>query len=145
MIRPATVSDIPVMLEMAERFITKAWARIGVPYCERSCTKLLTDLIEGDRGVAFISDDGRGMIGAIVHPWHFNASALTATELFWWVEPGCKAGKALKEAAEWQVRALGADTFNMACEHHMRSPALERLYRMDGYLPSEHIFIKELV
>lgn len=82
------------------------------------------------------------MIGVVVHPWHFNQSILTATELFWWSEGAY--GGALRRAAETRLRDLGVPTVNMACQHHMRSPALERLYRMDGYEPSEHIFIKAL-
>lgn len=142
MIRPATVDDIPAMLGMAERFIEKAWSRINVPYCEESCTGVLEWLMEN--GVLLIANDGRGMIGVAVQPWHFNRNVLTATELFWWCEDGCKAGTALRKEAEIQAKAKGAATMNMACEHHMRSPALERLYRMNGYTPSEHIFIKEL-
>ncbi len=144
MIRDATADDIPAMLAMAERFIVKAWSRASIPYDEDTCTKLLAGLIDLEMGILLIAEDRRAMLGAMIHPWHFNANVLTGTELFWWAEPGCRAGKALKEAAEWRARSLGADTFNMACEHHMRSPALERLYRIDGYQPSEHIFIKEL-
>lgn len=142
MIRPATLSDIPEMLAMGERFITKAWEPRGIPYDEESCTELLTGLM--GNGILLVAEDGRGMIGVVVHPWHFNKHAITATELFWWCEPGCKAGKALKAEAERLAREAGATTINMACEHHMRSPALERLYRMDGYDPSEHIFIKDI-
>lgn len=127
---------------MGERFIAKAWADKGVPYDEDSCRELLAGLI--DNGILLIASDGRGMIGVVVHPWHFNKHVLTATELFWWCEPGCKAGRELKAEAERLAAEAGAKTINMACEDHMRSKALDRLYRMSGYQPSEHIFIKEL-
>lgn len=130
------------MLGMAQRFIEKAWARVGVPYCKESCTAVLEGLL--GNGILLIAEDGKGMIGVAVHPWHFNASVTTATELFWWCEDGCKAGAKLREEAERIARDSGAKTINMACEAHMRSAALDRLYRMNGYTPSEHIFIKEL-
>lgn len=144
MIRQAVEADIPAMLGMAKRFIEKAWARVGVPYDEASCRNTLSALMNQENGVLLIADDRSGMIGVIVNPWHFNSNVLTATELFWWTEPGCRAGRALWLEAEIMAKALGAETMNMACEHHMRSGALERLYARRGYHPSEHIFIKDL-
>lgn len=140
MIRDATAADMPAMLRMGQAFIEKAWSRIGVGYDEESCTALLNGLIEN--GLLLVPDDLSGMIGMVVHPWHFNRNVLTATELFWWSEG--KHGAALRETAEDRIRAAGVPTMQMACEHHMRSPALDRLYRMNGFVPSEHIFIKEL-
>jgi len=141
-IRSATETDIPRLLEMGKRFIDIAWSRIDVPYDEQSCTELLKGLIADH--ICLVPEDLSAMIGVIVHPWHFNRNVLTATELFWWTDPGSSAGRLLREKAELAARNLGARTINMACEHHMRSAALERLYRMNGYIPSEHIFIKEL-
>lgn len=141
-VRDATPDDIPAMLEMGRRFVEKAWSRIGVGYCEESCTALLTGLMENENGVLLIAPDRTGMIGVMVHPWPFNHTILTATELFWWSEGSY--GASLRNEAEDRLREKGVPTANMACQHHMRSPALERLYRMNGYTPSEHIFIKAL-
>ena len=112
MIRSATEDDIPRLLEMARDFVGKAWTRIGVPYCEASCTEVLRNLLAN--GILLIADDSRGMIGVVVHPWHFNRSVTTATELFWYCEDGCKAGSALREEAESMARAMGAESINMA-------------------------------
>lgn len=143
-IRDAVEADIPALLVMAERFIEEAWSRINVPYCRESCEALLRNLIDSDLGILLISSDQRSMMGAIVYPWHFNRAILTGQELFWYAEPGCKAGLALMEEAERRARGLGAETFNMAAIEHMRGPVLERLYKAKGYAPSERIFIREL-
>lgn len=132
------------MLAMAERFIAVAWSRVGVPFDADTCDLLLRGLMDGDTGILLVTNDCDAMIGAVVHPWHFNQNVLTATELFWWAEPGCKGAMALWEAAEDRARTLGAHSFNMACQDHMRASALGRLYQRKGYAPSEHIFIREL-
>ena len=144
MIRPAAHEDIPALLDMGERFIEKAWSRVHVPFDRETCSDLLAGLIEQENGILLTDDERSAMFGAVIHPWHFNRNVLTGTELFWWAEPGCKTALAMKAEGERLAKALGAKTFNMAHQHHMRGAALERLYRRQGYEPSEHIYIKEL-
>lgn len=139
-VRDADESDLPAMLDMGRRFIEQAWTRVGVGYCEASCTALLGALMADH--LLLIAPDRSGMIGVMVHPWHFNHAVQTATELFWWSEG--EFGGALLNEAIARLRALGVPTLNMACEHHMRSPALDRLYRAKGFVPSEHIYIMDL-
>lgn len=144
MIREATVDDIPALLEMGERFVGEAYGRINVPFDYESCDMLLRNLIERENGILLTNDERNGMFAALVHGWHFNVHVKTSTELFWWREKGCKDARAMKRQGECMARQMGADTMNMANQEHMRSTALTRLYRMDGYTPSENIFIKEL-
>lgn len=144
MIRAATLDDCRAMLAMAEKFVGQAWGRVGVGYDEATCSRLLTHLIENDLGILLISNARDAMMGAVIHPWHFNADVMTATELFWWAEPGCRDAMAMVTEAERRAKALGAHTFNMACQSHMRGAALGRLYERRGYASSEHIYIKEL-
>lgn len=143
-VRDACPDDIPAMLEMGERFIALAWARVGVPYDAQTCEELLTGLIALPEGILLTDDGNTAMIGAMVHPWHFNKHVLTGTELFWWADEGSRSGMALKRECERRAREMGAVTFNMACQDHMARAPLERLYRRSGYMPSEHIYIKAL-
>jgi hypothetical protein len=143
-VREAVPDDIPAMLAMAERFIALAWGRVGVPYNPDTCEKLIRSLIANPSGIVLVDDNCTAMLGAVVHCWHFNEEALTATELFWWAEPSSNASKALWEAAEAMAFEKGALTFNMACQHHMRAAALGRVYEGRGYTASEHIYIREL-
>lgn len=129
---------------MAERFVTVAWARIGVPYDRDAAEALLLALINGDDSAVFVTHDRAAMMGAVVHGWHFNPAVRTATELFWWAEPSARGAKSLIDAAERWAASRGARTFNMASQHHMRSPALGRVYERLGYAPSEHVYIKEI-
>ena len=143
MIRDADEGDFPALLQMAQRFVTKAYSRIYVPFDRESCEALLWRLLENDEGILLTNDDGTAMFGALVHGWHFNMNVKTATELFWWADAGCNDARAMKQRGEALAQGLGAETINMANQEHMRSPALARLYRMGGYVPSENIFIKE--
>lgn len=138
-VRRATLDDIPAMLSMAKKFIGKAWDGT-VPYNEKTCEKLLAGLTEV--GILLITEDGLGMIGVAIHPWHFNEDVLTSTELFWWCEG--KGGPQLREEAERLAKKAGAKSFNMGRMHGMRDAALDRLYRSKGFEPHEHIYIKEL-
>lgn len=144
MIREATFDDIPKLLEMAERFIALAWGRVGIPFDGESCERVLRGLIDGEHGILLVDEPCKAMIGALVHTWHFNVNILTATELFWWAEPESKSAMALWQEAEKRAEALGATTFNMGLQNHLRAAALGRLYERRGYTPSEHIFITEL-
>lgn len=144
MIREATPDDIPEMLEMAERFIALAWGRVGVPFDAASCERVLCGLMESEHGILLVDDPCKAMIGALVHTWHFNTNVLTATELFWWAEPESRSAMKLWQEAERRAAELGAQTFNMGLQNHLRAAALGRIYERRGYTPSERIFITEL-
>jgi hypothetical protein len=139
MIRAATPDDFPAMLAMAENFISRAWAGV-VPFDAESCAALL-DALHGN-GILLITEDCKGMIGVSVQPWHFNQTVLTAVELFWWCEG--RGAFELRGEAEKLAKERGALTMNMGRIHGMRDAALDRIYRAQGYRPSEHIYIKEL-
>lgn len=144
LVRDATETDLPALLAMAERFIGQAWSHVGVPYCRDTAERLLRGLMDGERGFVLVDQPCTAMMGVALHCWHFNADALTATELFWWAEPSSGAGKALLDEAERRAKAAGAATFNMGCMEAMRADTLGRFYRRLGFRPSEHIYIKEL-
>jgi hypothetical protein len=143
MIREADYSDIPHLVEMGRRFVELAYSRINVPFDYISTEQLLSGMVDNPDGVVLTNDDCTAMFGAIVHSWHFNANVKTSTEMFWWAENGCRDGLAMRRKGEEMVQALGAKSMNMANQEHMRSKALARLHRMEGFVLSENIFIKE--
>ncbi len=144
MVREAALSDVPELLKMAERFIGAAWTRIGVPFDMDTCRDLLCQLIYGREDFVLTSNAVDCMMGVYIHPWHFNRSVLTATELFWWAEPNCREAMTMIDRAECIVSDRGAKTFNMGALSHLRGAALGKLYERRGYAPSEIIHIKEL-
>lgn len=133
---------MPSLMRMAEAFVTEAWAGT-VPFNPATAGKLLRALIGGQEGFLLCDFGCTAMIGVAIHAWHFNEDVRTATELFWWSEPGAS-GLALLEAAEERVHQLGIDTIHAARLETMRPMAVEALYLRRGYRPTERIFVKEL-
>lgn len=140
-IRDATEADFPALLPMAERFAEAAYGDMNIPLDASSCEE--TALMLMKTGFLLVTDDLKAMIGVIVVPWWFNRDVLMATEVFWWSENGL--GGKLREAAEERAQALGATSIAMLSEEGMRSKALDRLFRSNGYQLREHNYLKELV
>ena len=136
MIRPASLSDIPRLLEMGAKFAAKARLADHVGYDPADMAECFAALINGGHPV-FIGE--AGAIGATSTPHPFNKAHIVAQELFWWSE-GREGLRLLKALEDW-------------CEancHSLRMIALEavepertgRLYMKRGYEPLEHSYLK---
>lgn len=136
MIRPATHSDIPALLEMGQAFADKAKLAEHVGYDPGDMADTFAALIGGGHPV-FIGESGA--IGGTSTPHPFNKTHIIAQEMFWWSE------------GREGLRLLGA--FEDWCEancHSLRMITLEavnpdrmgRLYERRGYVPLEHGYIK---
>jgi len=143
-IRPATPEDMPELLRMGRAFFAAtAFGEIGFEEDEARAT--LTLLAE--RGILLVAEQNGlcGMAGALVFPFYFNLSHLTAQELFWWVDPRARQsgqGAELLAALEAAARARGAKSLTMIALDEIDGPRVAELYRRNGYAPSERNFIK---
>lgn len=137
MIRPATLADIPAMIEMGKRFTDAAGFSEHVGYDAESVEALLKGLI-GGAGVCLVGPDC--MAAALVFPHPYNQAHISAQELFWWSEG--RQGVALFDALESAVKARGAQSFVMLTIEAMRPDVMARFYRSRGYRPIERGFIK---
>jgi GNAT superfamily N-acetyltransferase len=138
MIRPATLGDIPALLEMGKAFADEAGVTARVGWDDDSVAEMLEGLILSDDGIVLVSE--RGMIGGVVYPHPFNASVRVFVEMFWRSEDG--QGLALLKAAEAQAEARGATKSVMVAMDGMERTA--RLYGRLGYAPCEMQFIKDI-
>jgi GNAT superfamily N-acetyltransferase len=146
-IRAATESDLPAILDMGARFYaTTTYAQLA-DYCRDSAAGLARVMLDG--GVLLIAEhDGRpiGMVGLLLGPFLFNAAHTTAHEVMWWVDPEARdsgAGVALLRALEPACRAKGAAVIQMMTLDGS-PPQAAALYERLGYRPSEHAFSKRL-
>lgn len=137
MIRPATLSDIPAMVEMGRRFTDKAGFADHVGYDDQSAAALLEGLIEG-AGVCLVGD--RCMAAALVFPHPYNRSHIAAQELFWWSEG--REGIRLLRALEQAVRDRGAQSLTMITIEAIEPDSMGRLYRKRGFAPVEHHYLR---
>jgi GNAT superfamily N-acetyltransferase len=138
MIRPATLGDIPALLEMGKAFADEAGVTARVGWDDDSVAEMLEGLILSDDGIVLVSE--RGMIGGVVYPHPFNASVRVFVEMFWRAEDG--QGLGLLKAAEAQAEARGATKSVMVAMDGMERT--QRLYGRLGYAPCEMQFIKDI-
>ena len=138
MIRPATLDDIPLLLEMGERFSEKAKLRGHVGYDPDSMAATFKALIENDHAL-FVSETGA--IGATLTYHPFNHGHVVAQELFWWSEGGD--GMALLDALEKHCEER-ADSLIMIALEAIRPEAVGKLYERRGFVPLERSFVKVL-
>lgn len=146
MIRPATVADIPALLEMGRQFMEFNAYRAHAPLCEHSLAATLHSLIvEHELLVLDVDGVAQGCAGAMIAPVYWNRDVLQALELFWWVNPahrGNGTGKALREELQATVRARGVTIWNMvALEDSMRDQVCA-MYERAGMVPVERIYAR---
>jgi len=148
MIRPATVSDIPTIAALGEKFHAQAgWDEIE--YSREDCAASLTAFMAADCFICLVAEqDGEivGMASGVLSPVYFNAGHLSGEELFWWVSDSAPqlAGIRLLDALEKAARERGCETFQMKSIDRLNGDRMVRLYERRGYRASEQSFIKRL-
>lgn len=147
MIRRATPDDIRALIEMGQAFFVETgWnekADFDVESFAHTCGALM------DYGVLLVAvekDAVVGMAGAGLAQAWWNRNVLTGQEVFWYVQPAYRKGhgRRLMAGLEAVVKSLGVQLFSMSAEMGLRGQALGRLFRQQGYFPSEMLFWKHL-
>lgn len=134
MIRHATREDIPLILDMGERFFRKAW---GDGFDRKATMDFVGGMIDG-AGVVFLSP--KGMIGGILCPVYCAPTKVQAVELWWWARDGY-GRDLLREFEKWAWDS-GADEVRMSCIQHVKGEAVAKALTKAGYEPCEVSFRK---
>ncbi|OWQ98020.1 hypothetical protein [Sphingopyxis witflariensis] len=134
MIRPATLDDIPVMVEMGRKFADRSGVEVG--FCPDSVASLLAGLIEN--GICLVGENC--MAGAVLFDHPFNRSHKAAQELFWWSEG--RNGLRLLDALETAVREAGAHSLTMITLEAVNPETTGKLYARKGFRVLEHSYMK---
>ena len=140
MIHPAEASDIPWLLDMAERFAGQSGVDEQVGFERESVEALMEHLIESPDGILLVGD--RGMIGGMVIVHAFNSQMKVFQELFWRSEG--REGLSLLKAAESAAKQLGAGRILMLSTENMSPERTGKLYEHLGYERGETIYTKAL-
>jgi GNAT superfamily N-acetyltransferase len=150
MIRPARAEDVPVILRMGKAFFDEApWPEFA-EWDEASTRLTLEMLIDGRLpGVLLAAEkDGTviGMAACLLFPLYFNHATSAAQEIFWWIEPEYRRGigAIMFDELEHTARSKGAEIMFAESTAGLRDQAVGRLYRMRGYKPAGHTFMKRL-
>jgi len=149
-VRPATLMDVPALVEMGEKFYEEAGYRDLAEFDIKTSFEFGKNAVIHPNYGAFIAlDEGEEVgfcIGA-VYNYFFNAKVVTGQEIAWWCEPskrGTKAGIGLFDALENWAEAQGATLFTMLCLENENRHKVERFYKKNGYVLREHSFVKKL-
>lgn len=125
--RNATEADLPLLVEMGERFHEAA----ELPFNYNP--EASGDAIAGMMGNGCVLVTERGAIGGILGRSWSNPDWQYACELFWWAEDG--RGLELLRGFEAWARDEGAKEVRLTSLHHLERAG--RILQRAGYAPKE--------
>lgn len=146
MIRPATIDDIPKLMELGQRHYDESGYDGIIPFDADSAEQSLRDLMDSDDAILLVMCEPEivGMIGGATRTSWINRNHKIAAHLVWWVEPAYRrtiaAADLLFQFMEW-ASGTGARTLCMGGIHG--SPP-SRLYERLGFVKMEQIYGKAL-
>lgn len=146
MIRPATESDIPEIIRMAEGF----WSDSPFPEVEYDpgSTEIMSRMCI-DQGFMFVADIGgvHGFICGIEAPILGNFNVKSCSEVAWWVDEEYRdtgSGLDLIRALEAAAKEKGCKYINMVFMHTSMPDKIEKIYCKLGYNRAETTYSKVL-
>ncbi|WP_366143329.1 GNAT family N-acetyltransferase [Azospirillum sp.] len=147
MIRPATLDDVPALVELLKEFVSMSGYTALASYDPDSAAITCAALIRREDGIVFVAmDDGAvvGAVGAMSAPGPWNRSLSTVTEIFFYVSPGWRNGTGrslLKALRDWAKNAGASVLFMGALE---RNDRVGCMYRRAGFTPVEQMYVGRL-
>lgn len=144
-IREAVHDDLIHFIRMGRQFAEIA----NEPFDRDSLADHIEWILGEERAVAFIAfdgDDAVGICSGIWMPTFWDGSKITATEMWWFVDPACRnkgIGGALMDALESWAKSVGAWRLSMMTIVGI-APGVEEMYVKRGYREREKTFVKEL-
>ena len=144
MIRAATSTDIPRIVELGSRWLAESPYKSIIKDIPGQTAKFAGQVIETGKVLLYENDNGlvAGLLAFLIFAHPFTGEA-TATELMWYVEPEERTGggglKLLWEA-EKEAKQMGATYMGFT------APSMEvaALYERFGYKALEVTFLKDL-
>jgi len=141
MIRPATVEDVPRLVELGRAFLrTPPYAGLFADAPDVLAT-LIQTLITGPASTVLVIDQADlvvGAIGLLVAP-HFASGEALASEVFWYMDPQYRgAGVRLLRAGEHWAAASGAVGVAMVAP----DDRLGAVYERWGYQLMERSYLR---
>ena len=143
-VKLATEQDIPRIVEMGERFFEVSPYSKLAKYNHQQIEKLLRQMI--DLGT-LVTDGESGMLGFFIFPVFMDPDTIIAQEMFWWVDENRRGGTLslkLLKFAEKIAKESGATAFNMLCLTDLDGGRVGRLYKSQGYKPTENTYMRLL-
>lgn len=147
MIRVAETGDIPWMCVELRKFATFVGTKRSLFPSVEKCVSTLEMLVAQHPvfvAISRVADQRLGFIGGTLTAHPMNEEIQILTELFWWVTPECRGGRAgllLLQAFQAYGRAH-ADHIVMTLEEH--SPVNPETLTKRGFRVVEHTYLLEV-
>lgn len=149
MIRPATVEDIPVIVELGSKLHIESSYRCHA-FNKDKVAKLMESLIVGgEYGVVFVAEIDGEIIGGIaggIDEWWFG-DTLHAFDFSFFIAPEYRGGSAafrlLLAFQEW-AKIRGAVEIDIGISTGIHEDKTERFYEKMGYVKTGRTFGKKL-
>ena len=144
MIRNATTDDISKILEMSERF----WAStIYTEPFNSDDTRVMVEMALDHGLLAVAVADGGvvGFVAGIRAPLLGNHSAMSGTELAWWINPEHRKGRLgldLMLYIENLAKMQGVKYWNMISMESSAPEVANKIYERLGYMKTETSYTK---
>lgn len=137
MIRPATLLDVPDMLDLAERFHAES-ALAYVPFNREKLARVIGGLIDYPRGLALVAIRCGRVIGGFlgVAEEHFFADVMFSTDLCTFIAPeyrGGMVGPALLRAYVRWAKQVGVACINAGIVSGINQPRTVRVFESVGF------------
>ena len=145
MIREATASDIPRIVEMGRQFLLDGPYRDVIEDHPEQPAKMAEMLLGMPSAKILVSDEKgelNGVVAFYIYP-HFYSGVPTSQELIWYVSPEARKSFTpicLMRAAQRVSREMGAKYMQFTAP----TPEVGKLYEMSGYKQIETGYQKEL-
>jgi hypothetical protein len=148
MIREATVNDIDTLFEMSLKFLKEGGIFDHIPLNKQSLSDWIATLILADNSTILVYDEGgiKGAVAGTISPHFINKDILVSNEFAWWVFPEYrgKVGKPLLTGFEIWSKTNGADLVVMMSLEKLNPKLVDKVYKKENYILTEHSYIKEL-
>ena len=143
-IRRATIDDLERLEPLARKFYASS-TRLRI-FDPARFVGLWTTLLKGSAAIFLLLEEGQvtGAIGGVAHPEPYSTES-TATEFFWFVEPGRRGGGIkLYRSFEGWARSLGCSEIRMGRLADVMPEKVERAYKALGFREVETVYAKRL-
>ena len=135
-LREAQLEDTSDVVAAGQRFIRASSYSQALEDRPEEFARFVAWLIDDDQGAVWVLEqDGaiKGILGAVAHP-HPMDGLLTASEMFWWVDPDVR-GHGLKLLRAFEAWATRLEARKMVLS--APTPDVERLFERLHYTRTE--------
>tara|TARA_R110000868_G_scaffold255643_2_gene512217 strand:+ start:419 stop:880 length:462 start_codon:yes stop_codon:yes gene_type:complete len=150
-VRQATIEDIPAYMDLAAAFVATTPTKDIIPFDHEGTAAFVAAALDNPNMLVLVAEDAGkiiGITGALVYPMYFNLGKLVAQELWWYLTPETRGGPASKmlfQTVEKWAKDKGAEAMFMIALADARVDTMAKVYKRNGYTPTERTYMKGLI